>query len=260
MKKRKTINIIGIILIIAVLFFAGVLFPNKARIGYYRQIDDKGKFYDYNRNDEKRVYIFENNKKERMKFLNMYCDDVLIYHFTASRSGFFILSFFLVYVYLMKRVKIINRNSKKLLNIVLIFSILFSFIVAELYGKNQFVNNLNIVLTGRIRYMNETLKNYNLPLFSTNHYVNILFDNGYFDLIYNGGILAFIWFMYNQIKTNKILFKHNVEREIVVTLFLFIYCITESYYASIIMNISLVFLSYFVYSNETYEGNEKNLK
>ncbi len=44
MKKRKTINIIGIILIIAVFFFAGVLFPNKARIGYYRQIDDKGKF------------------------------------------------------------------------------------------------------------------------------------------------------------------------------------------------------------------------
>lgn len=84
MKKRKTINIIGVILIIAIFFFTGILFPNKARIGYYRQIDDKGKFYDYNRNDEKRVYIFEDNKKESMKFLNMYCDDVLIYHFTAS--------------------------------------------------------------------------------------------------------------------------------------------------------------------------------
>ena len=38
MKKRKTINIIGIILIIAVFFFVGVLFPNKARIGDYRCI------------------------------------------------------------------------------------------------------------------------------------------------------------------------------------------------------------------------------
>ena len=63
MKKRKTINIIGIILIIAVFFFAGVLFPNKARIGYYRQIDDKGKFYDYNRNDEKEFIYLKIIKK-----------------------------------------------------------------------------------------------------------------------------------------------------------------------------------------------------
>ena len=35
MKKRITINIIGVILIIAVFFFAGILFPNKARIGDY---------------------------------------------------------------------------------------------------------------------------------------------------------------------------------------------------------------------------------
>lgn len=70
MKKRKIINIIGIILIVAIFYLAGIFFPNKARIGYYKHIDDKGKFYkDADRNIEKRVYIYEDDKKS-MPFLN----------------------------------------------------------------------------------------------------------------------------------------------------------------------------------------------
>ena len=190
----------------------------------------------YEKIDLKRVVVLE--------LLNY-----LIYYFTVSRSGFFILSIFLVYVYLMKRIKRVNKNSKRLLNATLFFSILFSFIVASLYGKNTIVNKMDTILTGRITYMSETIKNYQIPFFSTNKYNNILFDNGYFDLIYNGGLLAFAWYMYNQVKTNKILAKNNLEKEINITLFLFIYCITESYYASIIMNISLVFFAYYVFSS-----------
>lgn len=190
----------------------------------------------YEKIDLKRVVVLE--------LLNY-----LIYYFTVSRSGFFILSIFLVYVYLMKRIKRVNKNSKRLLNATLFFSILFSFIVASLYGKNTIVNKMDTILTGRITYMSETIKNYQIPFFSTNKYNNILFDNGYFDLIYNGGLLAFAWYMYNQVKTNKILAKNNLEKEIMVTLFLLIYCITESYYASIIMNISLVFFAYYLFSS-----------
>ncbi|KQC84231.1 MULTISPECIES: hypothetical protein [Clostridia] len=85
MKKRKIINIIGIILIVAIFYLAGIFFPNKARIGYYKHIDDKGKFYkDADRNIEKRVYIYEDDKKEHMPFLNMYCDDVLVYDWSTS--------------------------------------------------------------------------------------------------------------------------------------------------------------------------------
>ena len=198
----------------------------------------------YEKIDLKRVVVLE--------LLNY-----LIYYFTVSRSGFFILSIFLVYVYLMKRIKRVNKNSKRLLNATLFFSILFSFIVASLYGKNTIVNKMNTILTGRITYMSETIKNYQIPFFSTNKYNNILFDNGYFDLIYNGGLLAFAWYMYNQVKTNKILAKNNLEKEIIVTLFLLIYCITESYYASIIMNISLVFFAYYIFSSPISENCKK---
>lgn len=181
----------------------------------------------------------------------------LIYQFTVSRSGFFILSIFLIYVYLTKKIKTINKNSKRLLNATLFFSILFSFIIAQLYGNNTIVNNLDVILTGRITYMSETIKNYQIPFFSTNKYNNILFDNGYFDLIYNGGLLAFAWYMYNQVKTNKILAINNLEKEIIITFFLFIYCITESYYASIIMNISLVFFAFYIFSNSISENCKK---
>lgn len=198
----------------------------------------------YEKIDLKRIVILES--------LNY-----LLYQFTVSRSGFFILSIFLIYVYLTKKIKTIHKNSKRLLNATLFFSILFSFIVAHLYGENSIINKLDVILTGRITYMSETVNNYQIPFFSTNKYNNILFDNGYFDLIYNGGLLAFAWYMYNQIKTNNILAKNNLEKEIIVTFFLFIYCITESYYASIIMNISLVFFAFYIFSNPVSESYEK---
>lgn len=195
----------------------------------------------YEKIDLKRIIILES--------LNY-----LLYQFTVSRSGFFILSIFLIYVYLTKKIKTVHKNSKRMLNATLFFSILFSFIVAHLYGENTMVNKLDGILTGRIAYMSETVNNYQIPFFSTNKYNNILFDNGYFDLIYNGGLLAFAWYMYNQVKTNKILAKNNLEKEIMITFFLFIYCITESYYASIIMNISLVFFAFYIFSNPISEN------
>lgn len=195
----------------------------------------------YEKIDLKRIIILES--------LNY-----LLYQFTVSRSGFFILSIFLIYVYLTKKIKTVHKNSKRMLNATLFFSILFSFIVAHLYGENTMVNKLDGILTGRIEYMSETVNNYQIPFFSTNKYNNILFDNGYFDLIYNGGLLAFAWYMYNQVKTNKILAKNNLEKEIMITFFLFIYCITESYYASIIMNISLVFFAFYIFSNPISEN------
>ena len=60
------------------------MFPNKVRIGYYKQLDANGQFYKIDNNNEKRVYIYDKNKKEHMPFLNVYCDDVMIYNWTCS--------------------------------------------------------------------------------------------------------------------------------------------------------------------------------
>ena len=84
MKKRALINLIGVFIVIALVVTAWILFPNKVRIGYYKQLDDNGQFYKIDNNNEKRVYIYDKNKKEHMPFLNVYCDDVMIYNWTCS--------------------------------------------------------------------------------------------------------------------------------------------------------------------------------
>ena len=83
MKKRALINLIGVFIVVALFITAWVLFPNKVRIGYYKQLDANGQFYKID-NNEKRVYIYDKNKKEHMPFLNVYCDDVMIYNWTCS--------------------------------------------------------------------------------------------------------------------------------------------------------------------------------
>lgn len=40
MKKRALINLIGVFIVIALVVTAWILFPNKVRIGYYKQLDD----------------------------------------------------------------------------------------------------------------------------------------------------------------------------------------------------------------------------
>lgn len=84
MKKRALINLIGVFIVVALVITAWVLFPDKVRIGYYKQLDANGQFYKIDNNNEKRVYIYDKNKKEHMPFLNVYCDDVMIYNWTCS--------------------------------------------------------------------------------------------------------------------------------------------------------------------------------
>ena len=64
MKKRALINLIGVFIVVALVITAWVLFPNKVRIGYYKQLDANGQFYKIDNNNEKRVYIYDKNKKE----------------------------------------------------------------------------------------------------------------------------------------------------------------------------------------------------
>ena len=67
MKKRALINLIGVFIVVALVITAWVLFPNKVRIGYYKQLDANGQFYKIDNNNEKRVYIYDKNKKEHME-------------------------------------------------------------------------------------------------------------------------------------------------------------------------------------------------
>lgn len=174
----------------------------------------------------------------------------ILYKYTVSRTGFFILAVFLLMAYVLKKRVKLKKYLPKYLNLIFIFLILFSALLAIGYGKNAIINKLDVVLTGRIRYTSILINNYMPPIIKNKDYTGILFDNGYFDLIYNGGLLAFIWFVSMQIKTNNIIRKKGLYNEALLSLMFFICSFTESYYVSSLMNVSILFIVYALYDEK----------
>lgn len=181
----------------------------------------------------------------------------IFFQYTNSRTGFIILSLFLLLTFFTKNSRKIQKLLPKILNISFISFIAISFIMALGYGRIGIFSKINNMLTGRLRYMSLLLNNYNIPIIKIQNYDNILFDNGYFDLLYNGGILAFLWFFFIQIKTNKYIEKNKLYKEALLTFIFFFYSITESYYVSSMMNISLLFLSYVLFNNPKINKEEE---
>lgn len=184
--------------------------------------------------------------------------NILLYKFTLSRTGFIMITFFLIIILITKKFKKIGEILSNNINFVLFSCILISFLLAYLYDKLPFIYQINNVLTGRINYMNLVLTNYNIPLFSSNDYGTITFDNGYFDLLYNCGLFAFVLYIFIQIKTNKIIKQKKLIKESIFIIFYLVYCIIESYYSSFIMNISLIFFSIYIF-NENEERKENGI-
>ena len=185
--------------------------------------------------------------------------NIVLYNFTFSRTGFYICTLFLLLTLIMKKSKKAKDTVPKILNFVLITVLLLSISSAFLYGKVPIINKIDLELTGRIRYINYIINNYTLPLIKITDYSNVIFDNGYFDLFYNGGVLATIWFIILQIKTNMFIKQKKLYKEGLVTLIFLIYSITESYYASSIMNVSLLFFCYIIYKNKSNQFNKGEL-
>lgn len=180
----------------------------------------------------------------------------ILYKYTCSRTGFFLLSIFLVIAYFTKNSKKIQEKVPNHLNAIFLCSILIGLVLACGYGKIEIISKIDSILTGRIRYLAILIKNYFPPIIKVHSYQNILFDNGYFDLLYNGGILATIWYVYIQLKTNRIIKEKKMYKEALVIIIFMIYSITESYYASSIMNIGIIFFSYALYSSNNLTADD----
>lgn len=190
--------------------------------------------------------------------------NLFFYQYTFSRTGFIILTIYLILVFLMKKNKKILNLIPKILSILFFCFIIISFLMAILYKKFDIFYKIDQILTGRIRYMNIIFTNYSIPIFKSQNYYNVLFDNGYFDLIYNGGIIAFLWFSFFQHKTNKIIKENLLYKEALLTFIFLLYSVTESYYVSSLMNVSLLFLQMAIYSRKKeylyYKSNSLETK
>lgn len=202
------------------------------------------------------MYLFY----ERINLANICLIELLnyiLYKFTYSRTGFVILTTFLMIAFILKNSTKLKKILPKCLNFIFLTLIIISFIFAIGYDKIEVINKIDVLLTGRIKYTSILINNYFPPIVKNQVYTNILFDNGYFDLVYNGGLIATIWFIFMQIKTNKIIAKNNLYKEALLIFIFLIYSITESYYISSVMNIGILFIAYAIYGYfpNSYEKN-----
>lgn len=191
--------------------------------------------------------------------------NLILYTFTLSRTGFIVLTLYLLIIYLIKNIKQIRRLVPKFLKVSIFVFLIMAFLLAYMYTNNEFIKKLDVLLTGRLNYMNILLRNYNIPIIGSDYYNNIvMFDNGYFSMLYEGGLLATIWFVYFYYKTNKYLVNHNMEKEMIVTIFFLFYSMFESYLISILMNPTLIFVAQYIFdeknkNREMKKNNEEKI-
>ncbi len=206
--------------------------------------------YIYNRYDK--LNIFE--------YIVMIALNFLIYHFSVSRTGMMgtLLLIILCAITQIKSTKVRNIIIK-LPSILFIVLFIFSFLTGMLYGKVEFINQLDRIFTGRIAYSNYYLETYGFSLFGSNiqNDTNALFDNGYLYMYIQYGIVGLIYLsvlffaIFNNIKKN-----HDIKKAVLVISFL-IYILTESFSPNIFMNIILLFSAEWIFSNKKI-GDEVN--
>ncbi len=172
----------------------------------------------------------------------------IFYNYTLSRTGFLIGMLCLILAILYKKSNAIRKVLFNKVNWVFIIMSVITFTTALLYGKWNTLYYIDKLFTGRIYYNNYFLTNIQIPLIGKNNYGHLLIDNGYMSLVYNGGLLAYIWFIFMNIKTGELLKKEKCEKEALLMIVFCIYSLTESFYMNIIINISLLFFSWFIFN------------
>lgn len=175
----------------------------------------------------------------------------IFYTFTLSRTGFFITAFFLIFSYIYKNSDLIRIISLKIGKNLFIYLFLLTIILGLGYssGRFPFLAKIDDFMTGRLYYIGYFLKNIKVPLIGKNSYGNVMIDNGYMSLLYDGGLFALLWFIYLSSNTTQLLYDKKKYKEMLVTIILLTYSLAESYYMNIILNFSLFFFIYFIYQS-----------
>lgn len=195
------------------------------------------------------LYLY-GSKMKIMHYIGLVICNYVLFYFTYSRTGLLLgnLSIlFWVALQFTKLRKPLMRYGKH--GYVLLF--LFSMVVALLYGHIGYLDELNETLSGRIAYMSYLVKNFIPPIIGSDKYNQyIIIDNGYFAMIYHGGLLAFAWISYYVIKLVNRIYEEKRFREFFIITCFIMYSFTESFFPSISVNIALLLLGEVIYEKK----------
>ncbi|MBT1161018.1 MULTISPECIES: hypothetical protein [Bifidobacterium] len=178
----------------------------------------------------------------------------ILYRYTGSRTGLLITAVCLLMFIVLKKIPRLVGSFRFLFRYSFWIMLFISIGTALLYPKVAFIQRVDSLLTGRVLYAYEILQ-YRIPLIGSikyNEYVN--FDNGYITLLYEGGLFAFLWIaIYISLLTR---FLYNEKRtEDLLLIFIFnVYALTESFYPSAVVNISLILIAQIIFRKDRING------
>lgn len=182
--------------------------------------------------------------------------DYAFYRFTYSRTGFLIGIVCVLFDFAIK-----NDKIRKFLMLIFKNSYWLFFALTVLggllYGKTALLSKLDTILTGRLQYISILLKTEIPPLIGSNKYntfVNI--DNGYIALLYEGGLIAFIWFSYYITRAIKKAYRDENYKKFFFVLDFMLFAMTESFFPSVAVNTSLLFVGDILFNKKQVLHNE----
>lgn len=189
-------------------------------------------------------------------FLNL----VVYYFLTKSLMGFLVGSGCLCLFLLVQHVNSFRHVFVSLSRWLIPLLVIFSFVTALLYGRSDFVDQLNSLFQGRIRYNSYFLNSYPFSLFGR----GMLTDEGNFD-----NSFVFVWVAYGFVVflvlygLMQITIKRLAERDewvslAVISVFL-VAGLSESFYPAAAVNPSLFFFLPLL-DLRTYGQSEKKVR
>lgn len=166
-----------------------------------------------------------------------------VFMVSQSRTNFLITIIYCILVLVFRRFKGEMKRIGIFVRCLLVCCILTSFLLAYAYDKIGIINSIDTLLTGRIRYMHLVFENYSIPLINRSNYEGIAFDNGFFDLFYNGGILIGALYIFLLLKTIGNAVKKNDKDALLLVVINLVFSMTESFFCNALMNPSLFLIS-----------------
>lgn len=180
-----------------------------------------------------------------------------MYFLTYSRTGFIVITLLMLIIIIFKNIKKLQKIMAFIFKY--LYWIMFAITLISALGYNHIetLEQINKLLTGRIEYMNKLIMNFPIPIIGSeiyNNYVNI--DNGYISMLYEGGLLAFIFVSYYMTKVSNKFYREKKYPELILIAFFIINAFTESFFMSISMNISLIFIATVLFKEEHKEDDK----
>jgi hypothetical protein len=217
------------------------------------------------------LYMQKKNKIKKTQTLCIWVLGYLMYQYTGSRTGFFVLNILILMIIALSNKKIQQNYIVKILcvNSPLI-GFLISFFGAYYYRKFPVLYTINSMLQGRLELGQRYLNQYNLRLFGQPIYENFSADNfwcldsAYLDmLICYGIIFCLVWILLSR-KVIQWLYEESRFLEVATIVGYSVYGISETFLPNGFLNMSIFLYAEYIFScilirkRGTYNGKNKN--